>query len=146
MNIGDVSERSGLPVKTIRYYEDIGLVRPDRSANGYRQFDEIELHKLRFVGRARSLGFGLEACRELLSLYQDGARSPDQVRAIASRHLRCMEQKLAGLQSVTRTLQDLVASCERAGRPDCPILEDLADMSEHQDSGADAVHGIANTA
>lgn len=146
MNIGDVSERSGLPVKTIRYYEDIGLIRPDRSANGYRHFDEIELHKLRFLGRARSLGFGLESCRELLSLYQDSASSPDDVRAIAARHLRSMEQKLAELQSMTRTLQHLVRSCERGGRPDCPILEDLTVSSEYHEAGAYAVHDNANNA
>ena len=69
MNIGEVAERSGLPPKTIRYYEDIGLVRPPRSGNGYRIFGETDLHKLAFLGRARTLGFTIEACRTLLSLY-----------------------------------------------------------------------------
>lgn len=73
MNIGGAPELGGLPVKTIRHYEDVGLIRPDRSPSGYRQFDEMELHKPRFAGRARLSGFGLEACRELLSLHQDSA-------------------------------------------------------------------------
>ena len=69
MNIGEVAERSGIPPKTIRYYEDIGLVRPQRSGNGYRAFAETDLHKLAFLGRARALGFSIEDCRTLLGLY-----------------------------------------------------------------------------
>ena len=83
MNIGEVADRSGIPPKTIRYYEDIGLVRPQRSGNGYRAFRETDLHKLAFLGRARALGFSIEDCRTLLSLYEDETRESAQVKAVA---------------------------------------------------------------
>ena len=87
MNIGDVSRKSGLPAKTIRYYEDIGLVTPPRSENGYRAFRETELHKLAFLGRARELGFTIEDCRTLLALYEDDGRESSQVKRVAQDHL-----------------------------------------------------------
>ena len=126
MNIGDVSELSGLPVKTIRYYEDIGLVSPARRENGYRAFGHAELHKLTFLGRARSLGFSIEECRVLLSLYEDGARSNSEVRKIARVHLARVDRKLAELKALSTTLSDLVERCQGDGRPDCPIMDDLA--------------------
>lgn len=126
MNIGDVAERTGLPAKTIRYYEDIGLVRPLRSANGYRSFRETDLHKLGFLGRARALGFSIEDCRLLLSLYEDGSRESAQVKAIAQEHLTAIDGKIAQLEAMRATLSDLVRSCHGDHRPDCPILSDLA--------------------
>lgn len=129
MNIGEVSEHSGLPAKTIRYYEDIGLVQPERSANGYRRFAEGHLHKLTFIGRARSLGFSLEDCRELMSLYEDRDAAAAEAREIAGRHIRRMEQKIAELQSMTAALHHLVALCDQGDRPECPILNDLARVS-----------------
>lgn len=126
MNIGDVSERSGLPAKTIRYYEDIGLVRPSRSENGYRDFGSQELHKLAFLGRARSLGFSIEECRTLLSLYEDRKRSSSDVKAVAERHLERIDQKIVELQALSATLRDLVVRCYGDDRPECPIMNDLA--------------------
>lgn len=126
MNIGDVSERSGLPAKTIRYYEDIGLVRPLRSENGYRDFGSQDLHKLAFLGRARSLGFSIEECRTLLSLYEDRGRSSSDVKAVAERHLARIDQKIVELQALSATLRDLVLRCHGDDRPECPIMNDLA--------------------
>ncbi|ETA51113.1 Cu(I)-responsive transcriptional regulator [Ponticoccus alexandrii] len=126
MNIGDVAEKSGLPPKTIRYYEDIGLIRPARSANGYRSFRESDLHKLAFLGRARALGFTIEDCRTLLALYEDDQRESAQVKALAKEHLASIEEKIARLQSMKKTLTRLVHACAGDNRPDCPILEDLS--------------------
>ncbi len=126
MNIGDASTQSGLPAKTIRYYEDIGLVNPGRSTNGYRLFSENDLHKLAFVQRARSLGFSIEECRALLSLYDDRERASADVKALAHSHLAQIEEKIAGLQAMQKTLSELVQKCHGDDRPDCPILEGLA--------------------
>lgn len=132
MNIGMVSERSGLPSKTIRYYEDIGLVRPLRGDNGYRDFRETDLHKLAFLGRARALGFSIEDCRTLLSLYEDESRESSQVKAVAEEHLKAIDGKILQLQAMRTTLSHLVESCHGDNRPDCPILDDLADGSTEQ--------------
>ncbi|WP_339834315.1 Cu(I)-responsive transcriptional regulator [uncultured Parvibaculum sp.] len=126
MNIGDVSERSGLPAKTIRYYEDIGLVRHSRSENGYREFGSLDLHKLAFLARARSLGFTIEECRTLLSLYDDRQRSSSDVKRLAEKHLAHIDQKIVELQALSATLRDLVVRCQGDDRPDCPIMNDLA--------------------
>lgn len=126
MNIGDVARRSGLPAKTIRYYEEIGLIRPQRSENGYRSFRERDLHKLAFLGRARALGFTIEDCRTLLGLYEDEGRESAQVKRIAEQHLEQIDDKIAQLQSMRATLDHLVRACAGDHRPDCPILEDLA--------------------
>jgi Cu(I)-responsive transcriptional regulator len=123
MNIGDVSERSRLPAKTIRYYEDIGLIRPDRSANGYRSFREAHIHKLAFLGRARSLGFTIEECRALLALYEDPARASADVKQVAREHLAQIDRKIAELGSMRTTLSRLVDHCHGDDRPDCPILD-----------------------
>jgi MerR family transcriptional regulator, copper efflux regulator len=126
MNIGDVAERSGLPPKTIRYYESIGLVKPLRDANGYRSFRQKELHKLAFLGRVRALGFTIEDCRNLLQLYEDESRTSAEVRAIALDHLRRVELKIADLIEVRETLSHLVDACAGDHRPDCPILDSFA--------------------
>ncbi len=127
MNIGDVAEKSGLPPKTIRYYEDIGLVSPLRSSNGYRSFRTTDIHKLAFLGRARALGFSIEKCRALLQLYEDDSRTSAEVKSIAEHHLREIDEKIAGLREMRNTLADLVDACAGDHRPDCPILESLAD-------------------
>ena len=126
MNIGEVADRSGLPPKTIRYYEDIGLIRPVRSENGYRAFRETDLHKLAFLGRARALGFSIEDCRTLLALYEDNSRESAQVKSVAEEHLAKIEEKIAQLEAMRSTLATLVRACHGDHRPDCPILEDLA--------------------
>ncbi len=126
MNIGDVAQLSGLPPKTIRYYEDIGLVRPARDANGYRAFATADMHKLAFLARARALGFTIEDCRALLSLYEDEGRASADVKRIAEQHLARIEEKIAALEAMRDTLSTLVESCAGDHRPDCPILSDLA--------------------
>ncbi|MFW8596132.1 Cu(I)-responsive transcriptional regulator [Cribrihabitans neustonicus] len=125
MNIGDVSKRSGLPAKTIRYYEDIGFIRPRRGTNGYRAFDEKELHRLVFIGRARSLGFSIEDCRHLLALYDDKTRASADVKQVAEQTLEEIDAKIAGLKEMRATLASLVEKCAGDERPDCPILEIL---------------------
>ena len=126
MNIGDVSRQSGVPPKTIRYYEEIGLIRPNRSENGYRAFTENHVHKLAFLGRARALGFTIEDCRTLLALYEDENRESVQVKTVAEDHLRQIEEKIEKLQSMRTTLTELVEKCAGDHRPDCPILADLS--------------------
>ena len=126
MNIGEVSERSGLPPKTIRYYEDINLVRPLRSDNGYRSFRESDIHKLAFLGRARALGFSIEDCRTLMGLYEDETRESAQVKVVAKEHLAEIDNKITQLKSMRETLSDLVEACQGDHRPDCTILKDLS--------------------
>jgi MerR family transcriptional regulator, copper efflux regulator len=132
MNIGDAAERSGLPAKTIRYYEDIRLLKPARGDNGYRDYSDEDVHRLRFLQRARSLGFSVEECRQLLSLYGDRERSSADVKAIAESKLVEIDRKIAELAGLRKTLQHLVHNCHGDERPECPIIDELA--------GDDPVH------
>lgn len=125
MNISDVGKRSGLPAKTIRYYEEIGLIKPLRDGNGYRAFRDSDMHKLTFLGRARALGFTIENCRALLALWEDKSRASADVRAIAKDHLHQIEAKIADLEAMRDTLSDLVRTCVGDNRADCPILSSL---------------------
>ena len=126
MNIGEAAARSELPAKTIRYYEDIALVRPARAANGYRDYSEEDVHRLRFVQRARGLGFTIEECRTLLSLYEDKHRASADVKALARQKISEIERKMEELKSLRETLSVLVKHCHGDDRPDCPIIESLA--------------------
>lgn len=127
MNIGAAAERSGLPAKTIRYYEEVGLVRPaKRQENSYRDYDEADVHRLRFVQRARGLGFSVEQCRELLALYDDESRASADVKAIALQHIAEIDQRLRALAEMRATLAALAEKCHGDDRPSCPILADLA--------------------
>lgn len=127
MNIGEVASKSGLPAKTIRYYEDIGLVEASgRKENGYRDYDEQDLNHLKFVQRARSLGFTVEECRELLDLYRDRGRASADVKALAIRRIGDIERKIAELQGMQATLEDLIDKCHGDDRPECPIIDDLS--------------------
>lgn len=126
MNIGDASRESGLPAKTIRYYEEIGLVVAARSSNGYRRYDDTQIRKLQFVQRARSLGFPIGECRSLLSLYEDKNRESADVKALTEARITQIDQKLEELKGLRHTLSHLVASCHGDERADCPILDDLA--------------------
>ena len=126
VNISDAARRSGLPPKTIRYYEEIGLVTPARCANGYRAFGDADVHKLVFLARARAFGFTIEDCRALLALWEDRSRASADVRRIAQGHLREIDARIAGLRQMRATLADLVEACAGDERPDCPILEGLA--------------------
>lgn len=125
MNIGQVADRTGLPAKTIRYYEDIGLIRPDRGANGYRDFAEGHIHKLAFLGRARALGFSIDECRALLALYEDESRASADVKRIAQGHLQRIDAKVKDLLAMRETLAHLIDACAGDNRPDCPILSGL---------------------
>lgn len=127
MNIGSAAKAAGLPVKTVRYYADIGLVEaPDRTQTGYRRYDEAAVRKLAFVRRARDFGFSIEECRGLLSLYEDKSRSSADVRAIAAAHLEEIEEKQRQLAALRDELAHLVTACRGDDRPDCPILDRLA--------------------
>lgn len=126
MNIGEAAKQSGLPAKTIRYYEDVELVAPMRQANGYRDYNERDVHKLRFLHRARNLGFPLETCRQLLSLYENRERASADVKALATVHLNEIDAKIAELQELRETLNALVVACHGDNRPDCPILRGLS--------------------
>ena len=126
MNISQAGERSGLPPKTIRFYEEIGLIAPTRQPNGYRDFSEDDLHRLAFLRRARALGFSTDECRQLMGLYTDQTRASADVKALATAQLARIDAQLAELQEMRRTLANLVSACAGDARPDCPILSDLA--------------------
>lgn len=127
MNIGQAAEQADLPAKTIRYYEDIGLIEPAaRTPSGYRNYGEKDVETLRFLKRARSLGFSVEVCRELLSLYGDRNRASADVKRIAGQRVAEIEAKIAELQAMRRTLVHLMEKCHGDDRPECPILDDLA--------------------
>ena len=130
MNIKDAAAASGLPAKTIRYYEEIGLIRPARGDNGYRDFSEADAHKLTFLARARGLGFAIEDCRALLALWEDRDRASADVKRLAEAHLDEIDRKIAELTGLRASLADLVHRCHGDGRPDCPILTDLAGRAE----------------
>jgi Cu(I)-responsive transcriptional regulator len=129
MNVGEAANASGLSVKTLHYYEEIGLVVPKRQENGYRAYSESDVHKLNFIHRARGLGFTVEACRELLSLYEDRNRASADVKAIAGQHLEEVETKIEELKSLRETIKDLHDNCRGDHRPDCPIIDGLASVS-----------------
>ncbi len=126
MNIGQAAQFSGLPAKTIRYYESIDLVVPDRAGNGYRDYSEKDVHQLSFVQRARSLGFSIEECRLLLSLYRDDQRASADVKRLALNKIDEIERKVLELQSLKTTLSKLAKHCQGNNKPDCPIIDDLA--------------------
>lgn len=127
MNIGEAGRQSGLPAKTIRYYEDIGLLRPARRDNGFRDYGDRDIHELRFIARARGLGFSVEECRHLLELYRDTGRASAEVKEMAAGHIQAIRAKMKELQAMERTLSRLVEKCAGDERPDCPILEGLAE-------------------
>lgn len=127
MNIGQAAAASGLPPKTIRYYEDIGLVPPPpRRDSGFRDYGTRDIHLLRFVARARSLGFTVEECRQLLALWQDQDRAAGDVKRLTQERIGLIDEKIAQLQDLRASLSHLAASCHGGNRPDCPILDGLA--------------------
>jgi MerR family copper efflux transcriptional regulator len=135
MNIGSAARDSGISAKMIRHYESLGLLRqPKRTGAGYRVYDENDIHTLGFVRRARDLGFSIKEIKDLLSLWRNRHRSSADVRTIAQRHIAELEAKIAELQGMRRTLEDLVRHCHGDNRPACPILEDLAGASQHRGS------------
>ncbi len=126
MNIGQAADGAGVSAKRIRYYEQIGLiVAAKRSDAGYRVYDERDLHTLRFIHRARQLGFSLPQIATLLALWQDRRRSSANVKKVALAHVAELSMKITELQSMVDTLEDLAARCDGDSRPDCPILAEL---------------------
>lgn len=126
LNIGSVAQASGLPAKTIRYYESIGLVRPaGRRANGYRSYSENDMRTLAFIKRARSLGFSVEEVRALLDLWHDRSRRSATVKSLAMKHIEALDRKIGELQSMRQALAHLVKRCHGDARPECPILGDF---------------------
>jgi MerR family transcriptional regulator, copper efflux regulator len=127
MNIGEASAATGVSAKMIRHYESLRLLPAvARSEAGYRRYDEQTLHTLRFIRRARDLGFGLGEIEQLLALWGDRQRASAEVKAVAARHVADLEDRIQRMQAMQRTLQHLVHACHGDGRPDCPILDDLA--------------------
>jgi len=126
MVVGDAARLTGLPVRTIHYYEQIALVVPSRRSNGYRDYDDKDVQKLRFVQRARALGFTIEECRALLGLYADRHRASADVKVLAQGKIGEIDRKVAELHELRATLMALVTACHGDDRPDCPILAGLA--------------------
>lgn len=128
MNIGQAATASGVTAKMIRYYESIGLIEaPVRTESGYRVYAGDDIHTLRFIKRARTLGFSIEEARDLLALWRDKSRASSDVKTFAMKHVRNLETKITELQAMSRTLRHLAQTCHGDERPDCPILADLAD-------------------
>ncbi|MGH7014824.1 MAG: Cu(I)-responsive transcriptional regulator [Stellaceae bacterium] len=131
MTIGEAASRSGMPPKTIRFYEEIGLIGPaDRFDNRYRAYSETDVHTLRFIHRARSLGFPLKDIRPLLSLYRDRRRASRDVKRLALRHVAEVDRKIAELTAIRNAIADLAERCQGNDRPECPILDEL-DATTH---------------
>jgi MerR family transcriptional regulator, copper efflux regulator len=129
-NIGEAARRSGVSARMVRHYEGLGLL-PDvaRTESGYRQYSEADIHTLRFIKRSRDLGFSMEEIAELVGLWHNRRRTSASVKRIAQKHLGELEQRIADMQAMQRTLSHLVHCCHGDARPDCPILEDLAGAS-----------------
>ena len=141
MNIGAAAKTSGVSAKMIRHYEAIGLLRPaGRRPNSYREYGSDDVHELRFISRARKLGFALSEIAALLSLWRDKQRSSREVRKLAANHLVDLEQRIAEMQSIAATLRKLVHACHGDDRAACPILDDLggAPMPERPPNGISA--------
>jgi Cu(I)-responsive transcriptional regulator len=127
LNIGEAAKASGVSAKMIRHYESIGLLAPARRTQaGYRLYGAADVRVLQFIHRGRALGFSLDQVGDLLALWQDQGRASADVRALARRHIDELDRKIAGLESMKRTLVALAASCHGDARSDCPILDDLA--------------------
>lgn len=126
MNIGIASKKSGLPTKTIRYYEDIDLIKPARAENGYRDYSIEDIHSLTFLQRSRNLGFTVQECRLLLSLYNDKQRSSSEVKSLALNKITAIEEKIEELSRMKEMLTRLAKDCHGDNRPECPILDEIA--------------------
>lgn len=134
LTIGEAAKQTGVPAKTIRYYEETGLIPlAERAANGYRLYGERALHLLRFVKRARDLGFSVQDVGGLLALWANDSRASSEVKELATRHLGEIEEKITALQVLRNTMRTLIDSCHGDDRADCPILEDLATPKETTD-------------
>lgn len=130
MNIGEAAEKSGVSAKMIRHYETLDLIPAvGRTEAGYRVYSPKHVHTLRFIKRARNLGFSMEQIEELLALWRDSRRTSQHVKAVARAHIDELKAKIAALQGMVDTLDHLAKHCRGDQRPDCPILDDLSDES-----------------
>ena len=131
MNIGEAAKASGVSAKMVRHYEAVGLFpQPKRTESGYRQYTAGEVHTLRFIRQARDLGFSIQQIGELVGLWHDRRRPSRQVKALAEAHIEELEQKAHDLLAMKATLEHLVHRCHGDDRPECPILETLADETQ----------------
>jgi len=127
VTIGEAAQRSGVSACMVRHYEGLGLLPAvARTESGYRQYGEADIHTLRFIKRSRDLGFSMEEIAELVGLWNNRRRTSSSVKRIAEKHLGELEQRIADMQSMRNTLAHLVHCCHGDARPDCPILDDLA--------------------
>ncbi|KRC28971.1 Cu(I)-responsive transcriptional regulator [Acidovorax sp. Root219] len=127
VSIGEAARRAGVSARMVRHYESLGLVAGvARTDSGYRQYTAADVHGLRFIRRARDLGFSMEEIAGLLALWQDRSRASSQVKRIAQAHIEDLNERIAAMQAMQRSLQTLVSCCHGDERPDCPILDDLA--------------------
>lgn len=134
MNIGQASKASGVSAKMIRYYEQTGLIpAADRTPSGYRDYSDTDVHMLRFVRRARDLGFSVAEIGDLLGLWRDETRQSSEVKRLAQGHVQELERKIKGLQGMVHTLSVLIKSCRGDHRPHCPILQRLETDQEDED-------------
>ena len=130
MNIGKAAKLSGLTVKAVRYYSDIGIIKPNVAIDtGYRDFSEPDLAKLQFVAKARKFDFSLDDCRELLALYENTERSSKEVKALTLEKIAEIDTKLTELNMLRDQLNTLASACQGDDRPDCPILDALSDRN-----------------
>lgn len=130
MNIGDAAKLSGVSAKMIRYYEEVALITPPaRNQNGYRSYDNSNIHELKFIRRARDLGFTVEQISGLMHLWRDRSRASSDVKRLALEHVAALEAKQREIAEMANTLKHLAANCHGDGRPDCPIIESLAEGS-----------------
>jgi len=127
VHIGDAARLSGVSAKMVRHYEGLGLLpRVARTDSGYRQYSEAEVHTLRFIKRARDLGFSMDEIGELVGLWQNRRRASANVRRVAQKHAEDLAQRIAAMQAMQKTLHHLIHCCHGDERPECPILEELA--------------------
>lgn len=139
MNIGQASKQSGVSQRMIRHYEAIGLIpKAARRDSGYRDYDDKDIHTLRFIRRARDLGFPIEEIGQLLALWQDKSRASAQVKALAMARAEELKRKEREIQAMRRSLETLARECHGDNRPDCPILEELAARRSDAESAGDA--------
>lgn len=145
MNIGQASNASGVSSKMIRYYEQIGLIKPAlRTASSYRTYGDNDVYTLRFVRRARDLGFSVEQIKELLALWRDRSRASADVKAVALEHVAELERKIAAIQEMAKTLKHLASHCHGDDRPECPIIEEIANGSAKDRTDLNARFGVAS--
>lgn len=127
VNIGEAARRSGVSAKMLRHYESLGLLgQVVRTESGYRQYTPADVHTLRFIKRCRDLGFSMAEIAELVNLWQNRGRASSSVKRIAQKHVDELSGRIAAMQAMQRSLQDLLVHCHGDARPDCPILDDLA--------------------